>query len=167
MDRDLDGHFAVERLGAADVEGVMELERRCFAYHWSEEQVRLGLERGAFNVLGVRLQGGLAGYLAYSTICDEMEILNLAVHPDRRRRGIARALMEAMLRDCRERGVAKGFLDVKVSNLSAIDLYRKFGFKQYGVRKRYYPDTKEDALLFSLDIEAGGGDVLETGAQHA
>ena len=172
MDRDRDelsgeGLLQVERLGVGDVAALMSLERLCFAYHWSEDQVRLGLERGAFHVLGIRLGGALAGYLAYSTICDEMEILNLAVHPDRRRRGLARALMAAMLRDCRERGVARGFLDVKVSNLSAIDLYRKFGFKQCGVRKKYYPDTKEDALLFALDIAANGQDAPEPGVRHA
>ncbi|MGE4506795.1 MAG: ribosomal protein S18-alanine N-acetyltransferase [Desulfovibrionaceae bacterium] len=131
---------------------VMELERLCFPYHWTEEQFRLGLERGAFQVLGALDGEALVGYLAFSIILDEMEILNLAVHPAERRRGLGARLLGKLLAVCRERGVRTGFLDVKQSNTPAIDLYLKFGFKKRGVRKRYYPDTGEDALLLSREI---------------
>jgi ribosomal-protein-alanine N-acetyltransferase len=126
----------------------MRLERRCFEYHWSEEQYRLGLEKGAFRILGVIEHGRPTAYLAFSLVAGEMEILNLAVHPTFRRKGLASALMRALFAACREAGAEEGFLDVKRSNEAAIALYLRFGFELYGERKRYYPDTKEDALLF-------------------
>lgn len=139
-------------LGPEDMAEVMELERLCFAYHWTEEQFRLGLMRGAFSVLGLREGERLVGYLAFSMVLDEMEILNLAVHPDARRRGHGSRLLGALMNLCRDRGVKKGFLDVKGSNTPAIDLYLKFGFKKRGVRKGYYRDTGEDAILLDRDI---------------
>lgn len=143
----------VDRLGPGDLPEVTRLERLCFAYHWTEEQFKLGLERGAFHILGVRVPGGLAAYLAFSLLGGDMEILNLAVDPALRRQGLATRLLHALEAVCREREVTRGFLDVKVSNQAAIDLYGKFGFKQCGVRKKYYPDTGEDALLFSKEYD--------------
>lgn len=147
--------ISVRRLGPESIPMVMELESLCFAYHWTEEQFRLGMERGAFRVLGVGGRCSLMGYIAYSVIEDEMEILNLAVHPDCRRRGLGGALLAHALEDCRQSGVRVCFLDVKVSNHPAIDLYGRFGFRKIGIRKKYYPDTREDALLFRMDMEEG------------
>ncbi|MBU1249356.1 MAG: ribosomal protein S18-alanine N-acetyltransferase [Proteobacteria bacterium] len=142
----------VERLGPQDMRQVMELEQLCFNYHWTEEQFRLGLEKGAFFVLGIRQGIDIVGYLAYTKVLDEMEILNLAVHPKHRRKGFAARLLSTLLARCREQGVRKGFLDVKASNNPAIDLYLKFGFKKRGVRRKYYPDTGEDAILLDRTI---------------
>jgi len=143
----------VVELGAPDVGDLIELEALCFDYHWTEEQFLLGLEAGAFKVIGVRRGGILAGYMAFSLIADEMEILNLAVHPDFRRQGMGEALLARSFEICRQSGIAKSFLDVKVSNDPALALYRKFGYKKIGIRKKYYPDTKEDALLFRYDFQ--------------
>jgi ribosomal-protein-alanine N-acetyltransferase len=142
----------VLELGVQDLPDLMRLEQRCFSYHWSEEQYRLGLERGAFQIWGVHAHGSPVAYLAFSIVVGEMEILNLAVHPAFRRQGLAAKLMRSLMTFCREQKVEQGFLDVKRSNYPAIALYRRFGFEQYGVRKRYYPDTKEDALLFRCDF---------------
>ena len=146
----------LETLGPGDVDEILALESLCFEYHWNADQFRRGLLAGAFHVLGLRLGEHLVGYGAYSVVVDEMEVLNLAVHPKLRRRGLGDRLLRAMLLDCASRGVRTGFLDVKVSNTAAIDLYRKFGFNQIGIRRKYYPDTGEDALLFRLDFPAAG-----------
>ncbi len=138
----------VRKLGIQDMKAVMNLERLCFAYHWQETQFRLALEKGAFMIHGVENGKDLVAYLAFSFIKDEMEILNLAVDPDYRRQGLATRLLTAVVDECLGKGMKYAFLDVKASNRGAIDLYAKFGFKQIGVRKKYYPDTKEDALLF-------------------
>lgn len=151
MDTDAKGQEPVVRLGLADLSEVVRLERACFPYHWTEEQFKLGLGRGAYHVLGIRDGDRLAAYLAFSVIAGEMEILNLAVDPPQRRRGLATRLMAALEEICRARQVVSGFLDVRASNLPAIDLYRKFGFSQCGVRRAYYPDNGEDALLFSRE----------------
>lgn len=145
-------NIEVERLNATDVDDLIELEHVCFEYHWSRDQFLLGLERGAFIILGTHTDGVLSGYIAISIIKDEMEILNLAVRSEFRKHGLATALLKHAFTICKENGVTKGFLDVKVSNAPAIELYRKFGYKQIGVRKKYYPDTKEDALLFRVDF---------------
>lgn len=142
----------VVALGAEHVRELMALEALCFDYRWTEEQFRLGLEKGAFRVLGVFDGDSLSGYIAFSIIKDEMEILNLAVHPDFRRRGLAEKLLKECFRVCIQNKVGKSFLDVKVSNIPALGLYRKFGYKRIGVRKKYYPDTREDALLFRYDF---------------
>lgn len=142
----------VVQLKASDVDDLIELEKTCFAYHWTREQFLMGLERGIFKILGVRDKDRLAGYLAISLIEDEMEILNLAVHSDFRKQGLATRLLERGFEVCRKKGIAKSFLDVKVSNIPAIELYKKFGYVQIGIRKKYYPDTKEDALLFRHDF---------------
>lgn len=142
----------VIRLDKSDVHDLIELEATCFEYHWTHEQFLLGLEKDAFQVLGVRREGRLAAYMAFSLIADEMEILNLAVHPDFRRQGLGALLLDASFKTCRDNNIKKSFLDVKVSNVPALALYRKYGYKQIGVRKKYYPDTKEDALLFRYDF---------------
>jgi len=142
----------VVELGESDVRDLIELEALCFDYHWTREQFLLGLEGGAFKVIGIRLNGVLAGYMAFSLIADEMEILNLAVHPEYRRQGLGEALLSRSLEMCEANGTTKSFLDVKVSNDPALALYQKFGYKKIGVRKKYYPDTKEDALLFRYDF---------------
>ncbi len=139
-------------LGLESLTELRVLEQACFAYSWSEDQFRLGLERRAFYILGYVLDGLLVGYLAYSRVLDEMEVLNLGVHPDFRKKGIGRDLMQVLIKQSKETDVKKGLLDVKRSNFPAIALYESLGFRQVGVRKNYYPDTKEDALLYDLEI---------------
>ncbi|QJB57732.1 ribosomal protein S18-alanine N-acetyltransferase [Pseudodesulfovibrio sp. zrk46] len=145
----------VIQLKASDLDDLIKLEKSCFDYHWSRDQFLMGLERGVFKILGVREDARLVGYIAISLIEDEMEILNLAVHTDYRKRGLAKALLKRAFEICTKKGIVKSFLDVKISNTPAIDLYKKFGYVQVGVRKRYYPDTKEDALLFRCDFATG------------
>ncbi len=139
-------------LGPEHLSQLRALESLCFEYYWTEEQFRLGLEKKAFFVLGYEEQGMLVGYLAYSIVLDEMEVLNLGVHPEFRRKGIGKALMLDLMQRCREMNVKRGLLDVKESNAPAIGLYESLGFVQVGVRKNYYPDTREDALLYDLDF---------------
>jgi len=141
-----------ELLGPGDVQDVMALERMCFRTHWTREQFLLGLQRGAFRIFGRRERGVLLAYAAFSVIAGEMEILNIATHPFHRRKGFARQLMQAVLDACHRENVEQGFLEVRRSNVGAIDLYEKFGFIKVGTRKNYYPDNHEDALLYRVDL---------------
>jgi ribosomal-protein-alanine acetyltransferase len=145
---------SVHVLGPGDVQEVMDLERMCFRTHWTKEQFLLGLERGAFHILGIRLRGVVAAYAAFSVIAGEMELMNIAVHPFHRRKGLAKKLLAEVLAQCEQRKVEQGFLEVRRSNAPAIDLYEKFGFTVQGTRKNYYPDNNEDALLYRLDFPA-------------
>ena len=81
------------------------------------------------------------------TVIDESDVMNLAVHPDYRRQGIAEKLMEALEKGLRERESKSLTLEVRASNVSAIALYEKLGFQQVGLRKNYYRNPKEDALI--------------------
>jgi len=143
---------SVQVLGPDDVQEVMDLERMCFRTHWTREQFLLGLQRGAFHILGIRLRGVVSAYAAFSVIAGEMELMNIAVHPFHRRKGLAKTLLAEVLRHCTRHKVEQGFLEVRRSNAPAIDLYEKFGFIMQGTRKNYYPDNNEDALLYRLDF---------------
>jgi len=143
----------VVELGVADIKALMKLEALCFDYNWSEEQFELGLIRNAYKVLGIYDSDQLIGYIAFSLIIDEMEILNLAVHPKYRRLGLGKLLLGKAFKMCRDNGIKKSFLDVKITNVAAQNLYKSFGYHQIGVRKKYYPDTKEDALLYRYDFK--------------
>ena len=83
---------------------------------------------------------------------DEVEILNIAVREDRRRRGYGSLLMATALQDAKETGILRGVLEVRISNAPAIHLYESFGFRQVGKRRGYYQDTGEDALIYTLDM---------------
>lgn len=95
------------------------------------------------------------GYLIYWVVAEEMHILNLAVHPQQRRRGIARCLLSTAMSQARELGAQVAWLEVRPSNTQALALYRSFGFKKVGTRPRYYDDTQEDALLLAYYWEEG------------
>jgi ribosomal-protein-alanine N-acetyltransferase len=99
------------------------------------------------------------GYIIYWVAAGEMHILNLAVHPDLRCRGIARALLTEALRLARLQKAAGAWLEVRSSNRPAQALYESFGFTEVGLRPRYYADTQEDALIMELiwEEESGGG----------
>jgi len=140
------------RLDASDLDALVALERLCFSAPWSEEQFRLGLDREVFKVFGLKDGGELAAYCSFYHVVDEMEILNIAVAPERRRKGAGRRLLGLVLQICRKMGIHDAHLDVRVGNTAARALYDSFGFKQVGVRPRYYPDNGEDAILMRLDL---------------
>ena len=95
------------------------------------------------------------GYLIYWVVADEMHILNLAVHPQQRRRSLARLLLTTSMTQARELGAQVAWLEVRPSNHPALHLYQSLGFKKVGRRPRYYDDTQEDALLLAYYWEEG------------
>lgn len=141
------------RMERGDLAELAALERECFASPWSEEQFLLGLEGGVFKVFGLRLDGVLAAYCSFYHVADGMEILNIAVRPNLRRLGLGRRLLGLVLAVCRKLGVARADLDVRETNAAARALYEGFGFEACGLRKGYYTDNGEDAVLMSLDLE--------------
>lgn len=131
-----------------DVKALANLDAVCFAAPWSENSF---YQEIAENNLALYLiaeeEGTLAGYAGIWAIVDEGHITNVAVHPGQRGRGIAKALMEALIESCAEEGIYKQTLEVRPSNEAAIRLYEAFGFKEAGRRKGYYEDDGEDALI--------------------
>ena len=98
--------------------------------------------------------GGVGGYAAYWLASDEAELADLAVHPDQRRRGVGRRLVEGVCREARERGAATVYLQVRESNHAALALYREAGFSERGRRRRYYRGPSEDAIVLGRDVGA-------------
>ena len=137
--------FAEEK----DLPAMAEIERRCFHTPWSEESLRDDLTGNPLSVYIVleAESGDIAGYMSLWRILDEGHINNVAVLPEYRRRGGASEMLEFMLEYSEKNGISSHTLEVRVSNEGAIGLYRKFGFKEAGVRKGYYEDNGEDALI--------------------
>jgi ribosomal-protein-alanine N-acetyltransferase len=134
----------------SDLPAVMETDRRSFPTPWSEEIWRQEIT-GPFGLYLVLEEGdNLSGHIGLKLISGEAHVVTLAVRPERRRRGFARALIEAALGDPVSTGARYLHLEVRPSNVAARVLYRSLGFDETGVRPRYYGD--EDALLMTLDL---------------
>lgn len=142
----------VPTLCAADADAVAQLEKQCFSLPWSAELYRHAFAQNAFIAWGRREGNELVGYLTAYHTPDDLEILNLAVRPDKRRRGHARALLDTALRTARKTGILRAVLEVRRTNAPAIALYESLGFSRVGVRRAYYPDTGEDALVYVLAL---------------
>lgn len=138
------------RLDKEDAEQLLNLERLCFSHPWDERQFNLAFEQELFNVFGLKNGDCLLAYLSFYHSADEMEILNFAVSPNVRRCGIGKRLLGLVLQIGRKMGIERVVLEVRSSNVAARNLYAAFGFEQVGLRKAYYPDNREDALILEL-----------------
>lgn len=96
-------------------------------------------------------EGDLVGYMCYWLVFDELRLMNLAVEPSMRRRGIASDLIRHMLSVGRESGAVRAVLEVRASNVAALSLYERVGFRQVALRRRYYTDPVEDAVLLGME----------------
>ena len=137
----------ITEMNAAHVPQVAELERICFADPWSEKSVASELDnKWALWLVAVE-DDRVIGYIGSQTSIDETDVMNVAVHPDFRRRGIAESLIIRLVEELKNRGSHALMLEVRASNAPAIALYEKLGFLQVGCRKNYYRNPKEDALI--------------------
>ncbi|WP_139905661.1 ribosomal protein S18-alanine N-acetyltransferase [Clostridium thermarum] len=129
------------------IEGVLNVSMLSFPITWSKESFEQELSnRYARYVVAVK-DGIVVGFGGMWIIIDEAHITNIAVHPEFRGFGIGSMLVDALMNICKIEGVTAATLEVRVSNFKAINLYKKFGFVEEGIRKSYYEDNKEDALI--------------------
>jgi ribosomal-protein-alanine N-acetyltransferase len=140
----------VRSLGYSDLPQVIAIERRAFSTPWSLAMFVLELSKPSSICLAAVSEDGeghrkLVGYLICSRYADAWHVMNVAVDPPLRRRGIAAAMMERLVEQAGPE--AAYTLEVRPSNRPAIDLYERFGFRSAGLRPRYYQDTGEDALI--------------------
>ena len=132
-----------------DLEQVMEIERELFHVPWTREGFFTFLTREDAMFLVVEEKGQILGYCGLLMVLDEGDITNVAVRRDRQKEGIGNFLMESLIRLAAERGVTTIHLEVRVGNDRAIRLYERNGFTRDGIRKGYYSDPTEDALLMT------------------
>jgi ribosomal-protein-alanine N-acetyltransferase len=136
----------------ADLPAVLDIERISFPSPWSETMFSLELHNPASTCMVSESDGRIAGYFCAGVVLDEMDLRVIAVNPDFRRRGIGEQLVANLVEHARRQSIALVHLEVRASNAAAQHLYRKFGFRQVGVRKGYYEKPTEDALLLTLEL---------------
>jgi [ribosomal protein S18]-alanine N-acetyltransferase len=152
---------SIRRAGLTDVRSLWEIEQLSYAAPWS---LWCFLAEYANSKSTILIAGPPPsedwetwGFIVFWLVADEMHLLNLAVHPTRRRRGISRSLLTAALVQARAQGAAVAWLEVRPSNQAALNLYQSFGFEEVGVRPGYYTDNDEDALIYAFYWQTGDG----------
>ena len=149
---DAEAGVRVRRLTYGDLPSVLSIERRSFPTPWSLAMFVLELSKPSGICLAATAERGLTGYLVCSRYADVWHLMNVAVAPEARRQGIATMLMQRLFEQAGED--ARFTLEVRTSNDEAIAMYRRFGFRPAGRRRRYYHDNGEDALIMWLDSPA-------------
>ena len=143
----------IENMTADHVAQVAALEAICFSDPWSEKSVASELTN-PLSLWLVALDGDrVAGYVGSQSVLGESDMMNVAVHPDYRRRGIAEQLCLSLVEALKEKGNHSLTLEVRASNAPAKALYEKLGFVQVGLRKNYYRNPKEDACILRKEWE--------------
>jgi len=143
--------MTVERIERDDLAAVAEIERLCFAEPWSEKALELLLGELATGFV-CRRDGHILAYGGMLIAPDEGQITNVAVHPDARRQGLGKTIVDALTEEAHTRGLEQISLEVRVSNLAAITLYEHTGFTVAGRRKNFYRHPTEDALVMIKEI---------------
>jgi len=141
--------FSIRRMKKSDLEEILSIEKKSFLSPWSRSAFETEIQADYSYPLILTSSDStqILGYLCCWLILNECYILNLSIHVEYQRRGLASQLIEYLFEFCKQKGAHHFFLEVRESNQKAISLYKKFGFEIYGNRKCYYTDTGEDALL--------------------
>ena len=135
------------------VSQIAQLEAQCFSDPWSEKSIASELENPLSLWLVAEENGQVFGYVGSQTVLDESDMMNVAVDLEYRRQGIARALIKTLIAELAKMGSRCLRLEVRVSNENARALYERMGFQQLGLRKNYYHNPKEDALILGKEWE--------------
>lgn len=138
----------LRRIGERDIPALEELEQECFSDPWSGRLLRGLLGSDLDETWVLEAEGGrIAGYANFRFIAGEGELMRIAVGPEFRGRGYSRKLMECLVKSAEEQGVLDLTLEVRSGNQTALNLYKSYGFKEEAVRKGYYRNPTEDAVI--------------------
>ena len=148
--------MTVRRATIEDAKEIFAIEMECFSVPWSLDSIETELLNEVKKLYYViEDTNGVVGYAGAWLVYDEGQITNIAIRPSARRQGFGAKLTSALIEECFKRGMHEIFLEVRISNLSALSLYRQLGFTVKGMRKNYYSEPKEDAYIMSLIKEEG------------
>jgi ribosomal-protein-alanine N-acetyltransferase len=134
------------------LERIYEIETLSFPSPWSMNAFRQEVKNPVSHLLGLLVNETLQGYICFWLFEGEMQLVNIAVHPKARGRGLGNYLLNEMLEFAASRSIQTMWLEVRLSNRTARRLYEKFGFLEVGRRKKYYTDNNEDAVVMSLKL---------------
>lgn len=131
-----------------DAAAIAALEKECFSEPWSKQAVENSADEG-IRFFVYEENGAIIGYIGLQTVLDEGYITNVAVSPDNRRKGIGKALLETLDSKAEELSLSFISLEVRESNTAAIALYNLCGYKNEGIRKRFYTNPDENAIIMT------------------
>lgn len=146
-------NITIRDMKESDLDRVMEIENQSFNPPWSREAFLLELTKNLLaKYIVAEVNGDVAGYGGIWLIIDEGHVTNIAVDEKYRNKGVGSRILEGLIQICKDRNMTAMTLEVRRSNEPAKTLYKKYGFKEYGVRKGYYQDNHEDAIIMWKDI---------------
>jgi len=134
------------------IERIHEIENLSFSSPWSLHAFLEEIQNPISHLWSVMEDKTLIGQICFWMFDREIQVIKLAVHPKKRKRGLGHYLLTKMIEDCISKGIPNIWLEVRRSNLAAKSLYHKFGFEAVGCRPRYYTDTNEDAIIMALTL---------------
>ena len=143
--------ITIEKMSREHLLEVASIEEMSFSLPWSLESLELMLTEQASALVALE-DGRVLGYVGMMCVLDEGQIINVAVHPDVRRRGVGRRLMEAAEAYAKERGIVFLSLEVRESNIAARSLYSSLGWEEKGIRKGFYSHPVENACVMTKSI---------------
>ncbi len=143
----------IRQMTIHDLEEVFWIEKDSFSLPWSKEALKKEIENKNSLCLVAVTDNSISGFIMAKTVLDEAEILEFAVRKDSRKKGIGNSLLSALIAALKKRGVKTVYLEVRASNIIAVNLYKKAKFIEYGLRKDYYMEPREDAILMKLLIK--------------
>ncbi|MCR4397901.1 MAG: ribosomal protein S18-alanine N-acetyltransferase [Firmicutes bacterium] len=148
----LTGPLTITEMTLADLDEVHQVEQQSFPTPWSRKAFWCELTQNIYaHYVVARIDNVLVGYAGMWVILDEAHVTNIAVHPAYRRRGIGRRILTELMERAKSRGATRMTLEVRKSNEGAQRLYREMGFVARGIRKGYYADLNEDAIIMWKD----------------
>lgn len=146
----------IEKMSEKHIDGVMNVEVNSFSIPWSRQSFCDELENKlAVYFVAVDSTGNVAGYIGLWSVAGEGDITNIAVLPGFRKSGIGSKLLKKAISYCLENNLSRLTLEVRTTNIPAQNLYSKFGFSAIGIRKNYYADTHEDAVIMEKILTDG------------
>jgi len=135
------------------IDSLIELENLCFSIPWTKQMFAQDVSKtDAYYVVALDGQK-VVGYCGLYKVLDQADITNIAVHPDYRKKGLASLMLDNIIKYCTNCTLSFITLEVRQSNQSAINLYKKYGFNEVGLRKNYYADNHENAILMTKYIK--------------
>jgi len=143
-----ESNIIIKRMTIDDIKDILVIENLCFTLPWSYESFYNEVQLNKFaHYHIIRFNDQITGYIGLWQVLDEGHITNIAIHPDFRRLGLACKLIEYTLDFCKDSSITSLTLEVRKSNISAQNLYKKYGFVEEGIRKQYYADNKADSII--------------------
>ncbi len=145
----LQTNYLIRKMKKSDVDEVITIERQVFTIPWSKESYLADLRNDFATYLVCDYEGKVAGYAGMWVIFHDAHVTNIAVGQEYRNQGIGKMLMLNLEKIAKEKEATRMLLEVRPSNYGAIHLYKGIGFKPYNIRKNYYSDNGEDAIVMT------------------